>query len=97
MAIIREEIKHIASLARIALTADEEELYEKELSSVLAFVAELEKLDVSDVAPMAGGTDLVTVMREDAVADSNLEGKSPDLLGVVPERDSDLIKVRSVF
>ncbi len=97
MAISREEVKRIASLARIALTAEEEELYVSELSSVLAFVAELDGLDVHDVAPMAGGTDLMTVMREDAVADADLEGKSADLLAAAPEREGDLVKVRSVF
>ncbi len=97
MAITREEVKHIAALARIALTEEEEELYEKELSSVLAFVAELEKLDVHDVMPMAGGTDLMTVMREDKVADADLEGKSADMLAAVPERADGWVKVPSVF
>ncbi|MFY9462710.1 MAG: Asp-tRNA(Asn)/Glu-tRNA(Gln) amidotransferase subunit GatC [Candidatus Sungiibacteriota bacterium] len=109
MAITREEVKRIAALARITLTAEEEELYEKELSSVLAFVAELEKLDVRDVAPMtgrpngrasprwAGGTDLMTVMHEDAVGDADLEGKSADLLAAVPECENGWVKVKSVF
>lgn len=107
MAITREEVKRIAALARIALTEEEEELYARELSSVLAFVAELEKLDVRDVVPMAGGTpphqhwcggtDQETIMREDAVMDSDLEGKSADLLAVVPEQREGLVKVRSVF
>ena len=97
MAITREEVKHIAVLARIALTSEEEELYEKELSSVLDFVAELEKLDVQEVAPMAGGTDLMTVMREDRVGDADLEGKSADLLAAVPEQENGWVKVRLVF
>lgn len=97
MAITRKEVKRIAALARIALTAEEEELYEKELSTILAFVAELEKLDVRGVAPMTGGTDLTTVMREDAAADADLEGMSADLLAVVPERRDGLVKVPSVF
>lgn len=97
MAISREEVKRIAGLARIALTAAEEDLYEKELSTILAFVAELEKLDVRDVPPMAGGTDLTTIMREDAAVDTDLEGKSAALLAAVPERRDGLVKVPSVF
>ncbi len=97
MAISREEVKRIASLARLALTPAEETLYQKELSLVLAYVSELEKLDVSGVTPMTGGTDLMTVMRDDAVVDAALEGASADLLGVAPEREGDLVKVRSVF
>ena len=93
MAITRQEVRRIAGLARIALTEEEEALYEKELSSILAFVAELEKLDVRDVVPMTGGTDLMTIMREDAVADADLESKSADLLTAVPEREGDLVKV----
>ena len=97
MAISREEIKRIAALARIALTAEEEGLYEKELSSVLAFVAELEKLDVAGVMPMTGGTDLMSIMREDTMADADLEGKSAAMLVAVPERRDGWIKVPSVF
>lgn len=97
MAISREEIKRIAALARIALTTEEEGLYEKELSTILAFMAEIEKLNVSDVIPMTGGTDMMTVMREDTVADADLEGMSADLLAAVPERHGGWVKVPSVF
>jgi len=97
MVITREEVKRIAALARIALTDQEEELYEKELSSVLEFVAALEDLDVRDAAPMAGGTDLMTIMREDKVADADLEGKAAELLAAVPDRADGWVKVPSVF
>lgn len=97
MSLSRSEVRRIAALARIALTEEEEYLYEKELSSVLAFVAELEKLDVRNVVPMAGGTDRETIMREDEIIDADLEGRSVDLLAAVPERMDDLVKVRQVF
>lgn len=97
MAISREEVRRIATLARIALTEEEEETYEKELSSVLGFVAKLEHLDVRDVAPMTGGTDQETVMRADDVADADLEGKSVDLLVATPEHHGGRVKVKNVF
>lgn len=98
MVITRADVKHIAALARIALTAEEEDLYEKELSSVLAFVAELEKLDVRGVASMAGGADLDTIMRpDDPDLGDVLEGDSVKLLEAAPEKESGRIKVPPVF
>ena len=97
MAISRSDVERIAILARIALTEEEKTLYEKELSSVLAFVEELDGLDVKGVIPMAGGTDRETIMREDRVMDGDLDGVSLDLLAAVPERADDLVKVRRIL
>lgn len=97
MAISREEVKRIAALARIALTAEEETLYEKELSSVLEFVAELERVDTADVSPMTGGTDMANVMRPDNASGTHRDNDSADLLGVVPDRKDGWVKVPAVF
>lgn len=97
MAISRDEVKRISALARIALTGKEETLYEKELSSVLEFVAELERVDTKDVSAMTGGTDLVNVMRPDKVSKADSGNDSAGLIGQAPERFNGWIKVPSVF
>lgn len=97
MAITRAEIKRIAALARIALTEEEETLYEKELSSVLEFVAELERVDTADVSPMTGGTDMANVTRSDEASGADMDNDFTDLLGVVPDRKDGWVKVPSVF
>jgi aspartyl-tRNA(Asn)/glutamyl-tRNA(Gln) amidotransferase subunit C len=44
-------IRHVATLAELALTADEEQRFAKELGAVLAQFAELDAIDTTDVAP----------------------------------------------
>lgn len=97
MVISRDEVKRIAALARIALTEKEECSYERELSSVLEFVAELERIDTADVSPMTGGTDMANVMRPDKASGRDSDNDSADLLGVVPDRKDGWVKVPSVF
>ena len=97
MAISRDEVKRIAALARIALTKKEEALYEKELSSVLEFVAELERVDTSDVLPMTGGTEMINVMRPDKVSAADSASDAAVLIEAAPEHSRGLVKAPSVF
>lgn len=47
--ISKQQVKHIAKLARILLTKEEEERFQKELSSILDYVAKLKEVDISNV------------------------------------------------
>jgi len=47
-----EEVRRIAALARLELSAEEEKLFAGQLSAVLDYVKQLEELDVSGVEPM---------------------------------------------
>ncbi|MBI2053620.1 MAG: Asp-tRNA(Asn)/Glu-tRNA(Gln) amidotransferase subunit GatC [Candidatus Sungbacteria bacterium] len=96
MAISRAEVKRIADLARIALTEQEEAAYEKELSSVLEFVAELAKVDTADVAAMTGGTDLINSMRSDVAPPADAAG-SAGLIDQMPRRRDGWLEVPSVW
>lgn len=97
MAISREEVKRIGGLARIALTEEEEAVYEKELSSVLEFIAELARADTAGVFPMTGGTEMINVMRPDSIAEGDAGDISAELLDSVPARKDGWVKVPSVF
>lgn len=96
-AISRSDVRRIAALARIALTEEEEASFEHDLSSVLAFVAELERADTTGVEPMTGATDAVNRVRPDTTLDTSLEGDSAALVEALPERRDGWAKVRSVF
>lgn len=97
MSISRADVRHIAELARIELGDDEEEKFEKELSSILGFVEKLNEVDTAGVIPMSGGGTMQSVMREDGPEHTVLEGKSAELLGAVPERKDDWVKVKAIF
>ena len=53
MALTREQIASIATLARLDLTASELPVYQESLSAILEFVGALERADTANVTPMA--------------------------------------------
>ena len=53
MALTREQIASIATLARLDLTAEEAPVYQESLSRILEFVGALERADTTNVTPMA--------------------------------------------
>jgi aspartyl-tRNA(Asn)/glutamyl-tRNA(Gln) amidotransferase subunit C len=53
MALTREQIASIATLARLDLTSAEVSVYQESLSSILEFVGALERADTANVTPMA--------------------------------------------
>jgi aspartyl-tRNA(Asn)/glutamyl-tRNA(Gln) amidotransferase subunit C len=62
----REQVRHVAALASLELTGDEEARFEGDLNAILGYFAELEELDTAGVAPMARPAAApVTVLRED--------------------------------
>lgn len=67
MTLSQKDIIHLAHLARISLSEEELVAFEQELPSILQFVAELNSAPTDAVEPMTGGTDLVNVMRDDAI------------------------------
>ena len=97
MALALSEVRRIARLARISITKQEEESLRKELSSVLDFVAELERVDITGVMPHTSGTDRDTVMRPDELVDTSLEGGADDLMAQVPDVRDRWVRVKNVF
>ena len=66
MAISRDEVLHVARLARLALTDDEVERLTSELGAILDAVGVVSELDLADVQPTSHPLDLVNVWAEDA-------------------------------
>ena len=65
MAISRDEVLHVARLARLALTDDEVARFQEQLSAILEAVGKVSELDLADVEPTAHPLDLVNVFDED--------------------------------
>jgi aspartyl-tRNA(Asn)/glutamyl-tRNA(Gln) amidotransferase subunit C len=64
------DVKYVAHLARIALTADEQEKFGAQLSNILGYIEKLNQLDVSRIEPTAHAVPLVNVFRPDEVRPS---------------------------
>ena len=61
MAITREEVLHVAALAKLALTEDEIERLQGQLSAILEAVGKVSELDLADVEPTSHPLDVVNV------------------------------------
>jgi aspartyl-tRNA(Asn)/glutamyl-tRNA(Gln) amidotransferase subunit C len=69
MALNKADVAHIALLARIRLREDELEPMAAELSKILNFVEQLDKVNTDDVAPMTSVAAMSLPMRDDVVTD----------------------------
>jgi len=65
MALTLEQVRHIARLARLRLTAEEERRYAEQLSAILDYAERLKRVDTADVPPTAGVQDLQAPLRPD--------------------------------
>jgi aspartyl-tRNA(Asn)/glutamyl-tRNA(Gln) amidotransferase subunit C len=90
----REEVLHIAHLARIALTESEIDRLSEQLSKLLDSFEILQQVDTTDVPPTAQSVALQSVMRDDTVLPSL---PPDDILENAPRREGDLFRVRAVL
>ncbi len=66
MAIDRAQVRHVARLARLQLSAEEEERFAAQLAHVLDYIERLRQVDVSGVEPLSFAGESDVPMREDA-------------------------------
>jgi len=65
MTITREQILHVAKLARLALTEEEVERFGAQLDAILDAVSKVSELDLADIPPTSHPLDLVNVFAQD--------------------------------
>lgn len=92
----REEILHIATLARVGLNEKDIERYQHDLSAVLDYFKKLEELDVENIEPIGHITGMSDVFRADRNEDFDEIGRE-EILANVPEKKGMYIKVKSVL
>ena len=67
MSVDQATVRRIATLARIAVADEELPHLQGELNAILRFVAELDEVDVSGVAPMTSVTPMALPLRQDEI------------------------------
>lgn len=73
MAITREEVEHVARLARLQLTEEEIELFRVQLDAVLERATRIQSLDLDAFPPTAHPVELRNVWREDVVVEPDTQ------------------------
>jgi aspartyl-tRNA(Asn)/glutamyl-tRNA(Gln) amidotransferase subunit C len=93
MAITRDDVLHVAELARLELTEDELERLGAQLNAILEAVGKVSELDLADVPPTSHPLDLANVWAEDEPRPSlELE----EALANAPEREGGFFRVPPV-
>jgi aspartyl-tRNA(Asn)/glutamyl-tRNA(Gln) amidotransferase subunit C len=94
MKLSREEVQHIARLARLGMTDAELERFREQLSNILENFQILQQVDTTDVPPTAQAIPLQSVVRDDKVAPSL---PPDDVLANAPQREGELFRVKAVL
>ncbi len=94
MKLTREEVLHIAHLARVALTEEEITRMSEQLSHLLEHFEVLQQVDTEGVSPTAQSVDLQSVMRGDDIKPSLPQD---DVLANAPRREGDYFRVKPVL
>lgn len=94
MSLANDDVRRIAALARVAITADESAQVLERLNRVLALIEEMRAIDVSGVEPMAHAQELGQRLREDKVTESDQHALYQS---VAPAVEADLYLVPKVI
>ncbi|MFE8701328.1 Asp-tRNA(Asn)/Glu-tRNA(Gln) amidotransferase subunit GatC [Cytobacillus sp. FJAT-54145] len=89
-----DQVKHVAHLARLAISEKEAEKLTQELDAIITFAEQLNELDTENVEPTSHVLDMKNVMRED-VAGKGLPRE--EVLKNAPDHQNGQIKVPSII
>jgi len=94
MKLSREEVLHIARLARLGMTDDEVDRMSEQLSHILENFEVLQQVDTAGVPPTAQPNTLQNVLKADKAKPSLSQG---EVLANAPRREGDFFRVRAVL
>lgn len=92
--ISREDVQHVARLARLELSEPELVRMQDELSHILAYIDKLRSLDTTGVEPTSHAVPLINVMREDEPRPSLPRA---DMLANAPDAAGDFFRVPRII
>src|SRR2546428_481936 len=94
MAITREQVQHVARLARLSFTDEELDRFTHQLSDILAYAEQVSALATEDVPPTSHALPLRNVFREDEVIECLPQEKA---LSTAPEIEQGRFKVPRIM
>ncbi len=94
MAITREEVLHVARLARLFLSEDEVDRLKDQLGGILEYIRQLDGLDTRNVVPTSHAVEMGTPFRDDSVLPF---GDKEALLANAPDREGDFFRVPRII
>ena len=89
-----DQVKHVAKLANLPLTSDEEEKYSQQLSKILEYIDQLDKVDTKDVEPTFNVSGSFNKFRTDETSASLSQ---EDVLSNAPQKRNGSFVTKGVF
>ncbi len=90
----RDDVRHVARLARLALPEERIATITGQLESILDYVSHLQSIDTTDVPPTTRAVEVVNVMRADQPQATAVRD---ELLNQAPQREGDLLVVPRIL
>lgn len=94
MALTRDQVAHVALLARLSFTDDELDRFARQLSQILEYADQVAALTTEDIPPTSHALPLVNVFRPDVAGESLPQAKA---LSIAPEVEQDRFKVPRIM
>lgn len=93
-ALSRDEVAHVAKLARLQLTDEQIDVFTPQLAAILDHAADVEALDLDDVAPTAHPYPLTNVWRADVARDAGIRDA---VVAAAPAAEDGMFRVPPVL
>ncbi|MFH1638750.1 MAG: Asp-tRNA(Asn)/Glu-tRNA(Gln) amidotransferase subunit GatC [Chloroflexota bacterium] len=94
MSISREEVLHIARLARVGVSGEDVERLTEQISNILENFTALQQVDTTGIPPTAQPIPLQNVMKPDEIKPSMPQG---DVLSNAPQKEGDFFRIKVVL
>jgi len=94
MKITKEEVKQVATLARLELSPEEEDLLTHQLDKIFQYMEKLDQLDTTTVEPLTQVGEITNAFREDRIVN---RPATDSLLSNAPAREQNFIKVPKII
>ncbi len=91
--ITKDDVKHVAKLARLELSEVEIEKYSKQLGDILKYVEQMNEIDTTGIEPMPHAIPVTNVMREDVV---KYEQTKDELMKNAPYEEDGFFRVPKI-
>ncbi len=92
--ITKDEVKHVAHLARLSVTEEEAEMFTQQLDAIITFAEQLNELDTDGIEATTHVLDVRNVLREDEVKPSL---PREEVLKNAPDEQDGQVKVPSIL
>ncbi|AVX21740.1 MAG: Asp-tRNA(Asn)/Glu-tRNA(Gln) amidotransferase subunit GatC [Bacillota bacterium] len=91
--ITKQDVEHVAMLARLELTEEEKEMFTQQLNAILEYADQLKQLDTSEIPPTAHAIPMQNVFRDDEVKPGL---SNEEAVAAAPEAEDGFFKVPKI-